>query len=89
MPGFLSRKCLDESQIPVDQVILLKEAIRRNTRLVEQRIDEIRDLFQDIPGEYKGYTIISEARRTYYLKSFLIRYEDVLLRRCEQIKGVF
>ena len=76
---------LEEPQIPAGQVGLLKEAIRRNTGLVEQKIDEIRNLFQDIPGEYKGYTIISEARRTYYLKSFLTRFEDVLVRRCEQI----
>ena len=83
--NYVQMLSLEEPQIPADQVGLLKEAIRRNTGLVEQNIDEISALFQDIPGEYEGYTIISEARRTYYLKSFLTRFEDVLLRRCEQI----
>lgn len=83
--NYLQMLSLDESQIPADQVVLLREAIRKNTRLVEQKMDEIRDLFQDIPGEYEGYTIITEARKSYYLKSFLTRFIDVLCKRCEQI----
>lgn len=75
---------LDENQIPAGQVILLKEAILRNTRLVERKIDEIRDWFQDIPGEYEGYTIITETCRSYYFKSFVTRFEDVLRKQCEQ-----
>ena len=83
--NYMQMLSLDENQIPAGQVILLKEAILRNTRLVERKIDEIRDLFQDIPGEYEGYTIITEARRSYYFKSFLTRFEDVLRKQCEQI----
>ena len=83
--NYMQMLSLDEDQIPAAQVVLLKQAIQRNAGLVEQKIDEIKDLFQDIPGEYEGYTIITEARRSYYYKSFLTRFEDVLRRRCEQL----
>lgn len=77
---------LDETKIPASQVELLKAAIERNTKLVESKLDEIIDFVKSIPNEYKGFEIITEPRREYYLKSFITRFEDVLKVKNSLIK---
>lgn len=75
---------LDETKIPAAQVKLLKDAIIKNTKLVESRLGEIISLFKSIPNEHNGFEIISEPRREYYLKSFMTRFNDVLKRRRDE-----
>lgn len=72
---------LTDGEIPANQVSLLKNAITKNTDLVENKLDEIIAFIKSIPNEYNGYEIISEPRREYYLKSFITRFEDVLKKR--------
>ena len=72
---------LTESEIPAAQVELVKAAVIKNTELVESKMPEIISFVESIPGSYKGYEIISEPRREYYLKSFITRFEDVLKER--------
>ena len=69
---------LDESKIPAPQAELLKAAIIKNTKLVESKLGEITAFIKSIPSEYNGFEIITDARREYYLKSFITRFEDVL-----------
>lgn len=76
---------LTESEIPAAQVELLKVAVISNTELVESKLNEIIDFVKSIPGNYKGYEIISEPRREYYLKSFITRFEDVLKKRRDEL----
>ncbi len=76
---------LDETKIPAAQVELLKDAIIKNTELVESKLDEINSLFKSIPNEHNGLEIISNPRREYYLKSFMTRFNDVLKKRRDEI----
>ena len=76
---------LTESEIPAAQVELLKAAVISNTELVESKLNEIIEFVKSIPGNYKGYEIISEPRREYYLKSFITRFEDVLKKRRDEL----
>lgn len=76
---------LTESEIPAVQVELLKTAVISNTKLVESKLHEIIEFVKSIPGNYKGYEIISEPRREYYLKSFITRFEDVLKKRRDEL----
>ena len=76
---------LTESEIPAAQVELLKTAVISNTKLVESKLHEIIEFVKSIPGNYKGYEIISEPRREYYLKSFITRFEDVLKKRRDEL----
>ncbi len=70
---------LDESQIPEKQVELLKKAIAKNCILVEEKLPEIISFMKSVPNEFNGYEIITEPRREYYLKSFITRFNEVLL----------
>lgn len=76
---------LTETEIPAAQVELLKTAVISNTKLVESKLHEIIEFVKSIPGNYKGYEIISEPRREYYLKSFITRFEDVLKKRRDEL----
>ena len=76
---------LTESEIPAEQVELLKAAVISNTELVESKLNEIIEFVKSIPGSYEGYEIISEPRREYYLKSFITRFEDVLKKRRDEL----
>ena len=83
--NYKSKLELDETRIPKNQAELLKTSIIKNTDLVEKNMEEIIALFKSIPSEYKGFEIISEPRREYYLKSFMTRFEDVLKKRRNEI----
>ena len=72
---------LTEKEIPSVQVKLLNNAIKKNTELVESKLEEITDFVRSIPNHYNDYEIISEPRREYYLKSFITRFEYVLKKR--------
>jgi len=72
---------LNEERIPASQVKLLKNAIIKNTKLVETHLEDIVDFIKSIPNECNGYEIISEPRREYYLKSFITRFEEVLKKK--------
>ena len=69
---------LDETKIPVGQVKRLKDAVEKNIALVDKNLGSIIDFIKAIPNECKGYEIITEPRREYYMKSFVTRFEDVL-----------
>ena len=73
-------------EIPAAQVELLKTAVIKNAELVESKLHEIIEFVKSIPGSYKGYEIISEPRREYYLKSFITRFEDVLKNRKNELQ---
>ena len=79
--NYQSILALTEAEIPAVQVELLNNSVIKNTDLVESKMDKIIDFVKSIPGSYKGYEIISEPRRAYYLKSFITRFEDVLKKR--------
>ena len=58
---------------------MLKEAIEKNARLVEEHVADIKALFDSLPSEYSGIEVLSEERKTFYLSSFLERFEMILL----------
>lgn len=76
---------LGKDQIPNDQVEILKMSIIKNTKLVNEHLNEILNFINSIPNEYCGYEIISPERKEYYLKSFMTRFEDVLSKRCDEL----
>ena len=65
--------------IPSVQAKKLKEAIQKNARLVEEHVADIKALFDSLPSEYSGIEVLSEERKTFYLRSFLERFEMILL----------
>ena len=70
---------LTGDDIPNAQATLLKEAILKNARLVKEHLSEIKALFDSLPKDFKGIEVLSEERKTYYLRSFLERFEGLLL----------
>ncbi len=79
--NYRSILALTELEISATQIRLLKNAIIKNTELVESNLDKIISFVKSIPNNYSGYEIISEPRREYYLKSFITRFKDVLKKR--------
>ena len=67
--------------IPSVQAKMLKEAIQKNARLVEEHVADIKALFDSLPSEYNGIEVLSEERKTFYLSSFLERFEMILLHK--------
>jgi len=67
--------------IPSVQDKILKEAIQKNARLVKEHVADIKTLFNSLPSEYSGIEVLSEERKTFYLSSFLERFEMILLPR--------
>lgn len=68
--GALSLKTGD---IPEEHLFLLRSSIRKNAELVEKKWKEIAELFEKTPEQYGGLSVLSEARRRYYLSSLKAR----------------
>lgn len=83
--NYISILKLDSDKISNLQAKLLKESIKKNTALVKNHLDEIIDFINSIPSSFNNVEIISDARREYYLKSFLTRFESVLYVRYEEL----
>lgn len=69
---------LTSHEIPSSQTEELNKAIKRNIALVDSRLNEIKALFDAVPEIYSGHEVMSSARKDYYLRSFLIRFNGVL-----------
>ena len=54
---------------------LAKERIRK---LVSKRLDEIKDFVNSIPSSFNGIDVMSDLRKNYYLRTFIIRFEHFL-----------
>jgi hypothetical protein len=69
---------LTPHEISLEQADELNEAVARNVVLVDSHIHEIKALFDAVPETYSGHEVMSSARKEYYLRSFLIRFNEVL-----------
>lgn len=52
----------------------LKDAVLRISKKVEEKLDEIEQLFEGIPETFEGIEVMSKLRKKYYLESFKSRY---------------
>ncbi len=56
----------------------LKQSIKRVRELVTEKKDEIISFMNDIPSSYNGVEVMSDARKEFYIKTFLIRLDELL-----------
>ena len=56
----------------------LKEEISKMTNLVSTKLKEIENFIKNIPPKYSGIEIISNLRKEYYIKTFKIRFNEIL-----------
>lgn len=73
----------DEKRIPITKILDIvnqnnKESIFRVYSRINENMDKIKSLINDIPTEYNGIEIMSNARKEYYLKTIDIRIEQLL-----------
>ena len=73
----------DEKRIPITKILAIvnqnnKESIFRVYSRINENMDKIKSLINDIPTEYNGIEIMSNARKEYYLKTIDIRIEQLL-----------
>ncbi|MCQ2799929.1 MAG: HipA domain-containing protein [Bacilli bacterium] len=73
--NFKSILKLDENSIPEEEAELLKESMKRVAKLVHEHMDEIEELFSSLPSVSMGISVISDARREFYLSSFKFRFD--------------
>lgn len=71
---------MGEMELPAKQALLLRSAIKRNAALVRDKKEAIIQLFEELPVESNGLQVLTKARKTYYLESFLARLEFLLAR---------
>lgn len=53
------------------------KSIDRVLKIVNEKIEEIKDFINDIPCQYDDVSIMTEIRKEYYLKTFEIRLEKL------------
>ena len=75
--------CNDGKRIPITKILDIvnqnnKESIFRVYSRINENMDKIKSLINDIPTEYNGIEIMSNARKEYYLKTIDIRIEQLL-----------
>ncbi len=56
----------------------LKKAMIKNIPLFKNKMKEIKDFINSIPESYQGLTIITQARKEFYIKGMEIRLEHLL-----------
>ena len=56
----------------------LKEEISKMTNLVSSKMEEIESFIKNIPPKYSEIEIISNLRKEYYIKTFKIRFNEIL-----------
>lgn len=57
----------------------LKKALQRVIPNLREKIEEICNFIQDIPLEYQGLSVISSARKEFYVKGLKYRFNEVLI----------
>lgn len=75
-----------EKRIPINKILELKnddlkKAIVKVSQLIDNHLDEIINFIQEIPTTYSGITIMSKIRKTYYIETFKIRFETLLIKQ--------
>ncbi|MBP5550738.1 MAG: hypothetical protein J6X93_01630 [Bacilli bacterium] len=70
-------------KIPITKILDIvsqnnKESIFRVYSRINENMDKIKSLIDDIPTEYNAIEIMSNARKEYYLKTIIIRIEQLL-----------
>lgn len=75
-----------EKRIPINKILELKnddlkKAIVEVSQLIDNHLDEIINFIQEIPTTYSGITIMSKIRKTYYIETFKIRFETLLIKQ--------
>ena len=70
---------LTQNDIPEKEAKCLKESIERVAKLVSLKLPQIEALFLSLPEKWQGIEVLSKTRRDYYLGSFKIRFEKILL----------
>ena len=58
----------------------LKNEISKISNMVSLKLKEIEDFINGIPSSFKGMEIMSDLRKEYYIKTFKIRFEEILKR---------
>ena len=59
----------------------LKESIKRVSKLVEEKMNEILSFVNDIPSTFSGVDVVSNLRKEYYLETFRMRFENILKKQ--------
>lgn len=59
----------------------LKESIKRVSKLVEEKMNEITSFVNGIPSIFNGVDIASDLRKEYYLETFKLRFESILKKQ--------
>ncbi len=70
---------LSSVDIGETQASVLTESIKENAKKVASKMGEIEALFYSFPNVENGIEILSDSRKSYYLESFKVRFEDLLL----------
>lgn len=65
----------------------LRDSIRRVTPLVREKLSEISSFIMSIPSSFNDVFLISDERKSYYVETFKIRYDSLLLRKYQQLVG--
>lgn len=64
----------------------LKKALQRVIPNLREKIEEICNFIQDIPLEYQGLSVISSARKEFYVKGLKYRFNEVLIPAYEKCR---
>lgn len=57
--------------------------MKKVASLVGERFDDIVEFINGIPSSFMGVVVMSGERKKYYIETFRIRYEEILLKSIE------
>lgn len=85
MNGVTAYEDDDEKRIRNEELVKLdNEDLRKSMKkvavLVEERFGEITTFINGIPSSFMGVAVMSGERKRYYIETFRIRYEKILLQ---------
>ena len=81
--GITAYESDDEKRIPITKILEIvsknsKDSISKVYRMINENMNKIEALIEDIPTDYDGIEIMSDARKEYYLKTLNIRVDQLL-----------